>query len=270
MFTIEPLRCSHRYGQHAVRRVDDAHEVHREEVVPGRGELVEHQPGVVHEAVDVAELVDDLLRPSPPSASASLTSASITSARRPSASMSSFTGPAWSMRFRSMIATSAPSRGQRPRVRRADALRGTGHDADLALEPFPHGFPLLRLPRLDTATIHLTFCRRRATPSPEVPDPGGPTCQPDPCAWPCGPPAASARSPSAPSSGGPTSSWSACGCTAPRRRDATPASSPASTRSASPPPTTSTPSSAPGSTASCTPRRARSRTRRRCPTTCGC
>ena len=31
---------------------------------------------------------------------------------------------------------------QRPRVRRADALRRTGHDADLALESLPHRFPL--------------------------------------------------------------------------------------------------------------------------------
>ena len=31
--------------------------------------------------------------------------------------------------------------GQRPRVGRANALRGAGHDADLALEPLPHGSP---------------------------------------------------------------------------------------------------------------------------------
>ena len=46
---------------HRVRRVDRAHEVDREEVVPRRGQLVEHQARVVDETVDSPELVNDPL-----------------------------------------------------------------------------------------------------------------------------------------------------------------------------------------------------------------
>ena len=81
------------------------------------------------------------VRPIAAICSASVTSASSTSAWRPMPLMSSATGPAWSMRFRSMIADVGALRRHGPRVRGADPLRRTGHDAHLVLQPIPHVLP---------------------------------------------------------------------------------------------------------------------------------
>ena len=69
-----------------------------------------------------------------------------------------------------------------PRVRGADPLRRTGHDAHLVLQPIPHVLPSPPRERapagLDRATIHLTFSGRPSSHVTAARDPGDPHANP--------------------------------------------------------------------------------------------
>ena len=158
MLTIEPWRCSHKYGTTAfdALMMPMKFTARKSSHVAVSWSNIER--GVVHEAVDVTELVDHLSCPSPVICSASVTSAFIVSARRPSASMSSSTV------LRLVDALQVDDRDvgallrHRPRVRGADSLRRTGDDADLVEQPVAHQ------PSPSTASTALRYRRSVTQP----------------------------------------------------------------------------------------------------------
>ena len=125
--------------------MDDPHEVDREEVFPGRGQLVEHETGVVHQAVDPAERVDHRL------------THRLHLARVAHVGLEDEAPTTHGLDVLLHVLGLVDAlevddgdvgafRGQRARVRGADALGAAGDDADLVEQSVAHGSPLVHWP----------------------------------------------------------------------------------------------------------------------------